>query len=508
MSVRKIKRLDQLAAAVQALRQDGKSVALCHGVFDLLHIGHLRHFNEARQLADVLVVTLTGDSFVNKGPGRPVFSESMRAEMIAALDNVDLVAVIPDPSALPAISAVKPTVYVKGGEYEDDSKDVTGKIILEREAVEAHGGRIHFTRGIIFSSSSLLNQFFGALDPELKEFLDLNRGDLSERRLFGLIEQCANLKVLLVGDAIIDEYTYVGPLGKPSKEHIISTLYKNTEVFAGGVFAAANHLATFCKDVEIVCTLGEGDQYEQYIRESLKANVRLTPIYLPGRPTTRKRRFVDPGYLRKLFEVYYMDDTPLEPDTRRNVNNLIQQRASNADLVIAADFGHGLINGHAIDVMTSCSRFLAVNAQTNSGNQGFNLVTRYPKADFICVDAPEIRLALGEQWRPIPVILKDVFPTKIDCTKVVVTHGARGCFSLDPDGKVHQIPAFTKTVVDTVGAGDAFFVVASALIASGASVLEAAFIGNAAGAIKVGIPGHRRSVEKVAVKKYITTLLK
>src|SRR5262245_63288502 len=107
----------------------GQVVVQAHGTFDLLHIGHVRHLQAARELGDVLVVTVTADRFVNKGPGRPAFTETLRAEMLASLQYVDLVAINPEPDAVGAIAAIKPDVYVKGQDNENAETDVTGKII-------------------------------------------------------------------------------------------------------------------------------------------------------------------------------------------------------------------------------------------------------------------------------------------------------------------------------------------------------------------------------------------
>ena len=132
----KMTRADLLAERLDVARAKGLQIAMCHGVFDLLHPGHLRHLAHAKELADVLMVAITTDRFVNKGPGRPAFTETLRAEALASLESVDFVMITPDATALPAISAIKPNFYVKGGDYVDEDTDVTGNIRPERELVE------------------------------------------------------------------------------------------------------------------------------------------------------------------------------------------------------------------------------------------------------------------------------------------------------------------------------------------------------------------------------------
>jgi len=110
----KISTLDELAVQVRAEKEGGAKIVHCHGVFDLLHIGHIRHFDEAKKMGDILVVTLTPAHLVNKGPGRPVFTESLRAEAIAALNCVDHVAINKWSTAVETINLLAPDFYVKG----------------------------------------------------------------------------------------------------------------------------------------------------------------------------------------------------------------------------------------------------------------------------------------------------------------------------------------------------------------------------------------------------------
>lgn len=504
----KVRTLEEIAAIAAQARAAGHGVVLAHGVFDLLHLGHVRHLEEARRFGDMLVVTLTADRHVNKGPGRPVFSEQLRAQMVAALEHVDYVAISTEQTAVGVLHTIKPSVYVKGSEYANDADDITGGIIDERNAVEAHGGRVAFTDDITFSSSSLINKYLGVYDADLQAYLEMAREQDMLPRLLQAIESVRDFKVLLVGDTIIDEYRYVQPMSKSPKENMIATLFRDKETFAGGVIAAANHVAAFCRQVDVLTCLGETHSFADLVTDSLKPNVRVESITRAGKPTTRKTRFVDSGYMRKLFEVYEMDDAPLDEDEADSLTRLIAERAGDYDLVIATDFGHGMITEPVIQALTQHAKFLAVNTQTNSANVGYNLITRYPRADYICIDAPEARLALSDKFTDIAIIASERLPQRMRCDRLIVTQGKLGCVAFDKSKGTHRIPAFTNMVVDTVGAGDAFLAVSSPLVAAGVDMDIVAFIGNAAGAIKVGIVGHRRSVEKPPLVKFLTAILK
>ena len=212
--------------------------------------------------------------------------------------------------------------------------------------------------------------------------------------------------------------------------------------------------------------------------------------------------------MRKLFEVYHFDDTPMNGCLEASLCEAIGDKAADYDVVIVADFGHGMMSRKAINTVIDKAPFLAVNAQSNSANLGFNMITKYHAADYVCIDAPEARLAMSDRFTDLGELITDWLMHEIDCSRVAVTHGQEGCIVYAPGSRVHRIPAFTQQVVDTVGAGDAFLSVTSPLASLGVDMETVGLVGNAVGALKVGIVGHRNSVEKVPLMKYLTALLK
>ncbi len=500
----KIRTLSELAADAEKWRFAGQRVVLTNGVFDLLHLGHVRYFEEAKRQGDILLVAITADDFVNKGPSRPHFPQELRAEMVGAIGCVDGVVITTHESAIGAIEAIKPDVYVKGPDYKDGSDP---GIIEEQKAVERHGGHIHFTDDITFSSSTLINRYFDTANPELREYLERARDRGFAQRVPELIERISNMKVLVVGETIIDEYIYVSPLSKPPKENVLASLRLNSEIFAGGAIATANHVAGFCAEVEVFTCLGGIESYAKHVRGALLPNVNILAITNPDAPTVRKTRFIDSAYLRKLFEVYTMDDAPLPEALSSRLAEVIETQAKNFDVVIVNDFGHGLLTPDIRTALLSSPKFLALNTQSNAGNFGFNLITKYPRADYVCLDAPEARLALSSKDSPLGTVAA-ALRMRIDADRVILTQGREGCVGLSARNSVAHVPAFTNRVVDTMGAGDAFFAVTAPLASVSDDMEMIGFVGNAVGAIKVGILGHRRAVEKASTLAYIRTLLK
>lgn len=503
----KILPLRELAGVLVALREKGKVLVHCHGVFDLLHPGHIRHFEAAKGRGDVLVVTITPDQFVAKGPSRPVFNERLRAESVAALACVDYVAVNEWPTAVETIKLLRPHIYAKGSDYQDRDRDLTRAILREEEAVREVGGEIAFTTEISFSSTELLNQFYNVYPEESRQFLGKFKLRYTGEDVIERLRGLAGIQVLVIGEAIIDEYHYCQPVGKSPKESIVSTRHLKEESFAGGVLACANHVAGFCRNVHVVTCLGGTESREEFIRASLRPNVTTMFFHRPGTSTIVKRRYVWEPFLIKMFEICFMDDDELPPTVEDQMLEYLERVVPQYDLILVSDYGHGFLGPRAVTVLCEKARFLAVNTQANSANLGFNLITKYPRADYVCIDEPEIRLAMHDRWSPVQELANEV-KGLLGARAVVVTRGHQGSVTLGENGEVWETPVFSREIVDRVGAGDAYLSVTAPCVAAGVPMDVVGFIGNTVGALAVRIVGNRSPVEPVPLYKFITALLK
>ena len=507
MSAAKILSLDALEKEVSGLRGRGQRLVMCHGTFDLIHTGHIRHLQRAKGEGDVLLVTLTADEYVNKGPGRPVFDENLRAETLAALACVDFVAIDYEPAAVKAIARLRPHVYAKGVEYRASADDVTGNIERERSAVEACGGEILFTDEITFSSSNLLNEHFGVFSAEARDYLQSFRRKYTDRDVIDLVKGLADLKVLVVGDAIIDQYHYVKVLGQVGKGSALSVKYESDEQFAGGALAVANHLAGFAKEVTLVTGLGKVETYETFIRSKLLPNVTPTFFEIEGAPTVAKRRFVDED-LNRLFEVYFCSEEPIPDAVDDEVCGWLNANLKAFDVVIVPDFGNGFISPNMINELCHSARFLGVNTQLNSGNRGHHVIGRYPRADFVAINEPELRLAAHNRHGPLEGVAETI-AKKVHADCIAITYGSKGAmFKVCSSGDVHYVPALSTKVLDRIGAGDAFLALAGLCVGGGLPSEVAAYVGSASAALDVQIVGNRTAVDSATLFKYITTLLK
>ena len=504
----KIKDLEELARILDPLRADGRRIVHCHGVFDLLHIGHIRHFQRAQEMGDVLVVTTTPDQYVNKGQGRPAFGELLRAEAIAALDCVDFVAINRWPMAAETIRLLRPHVYVKGADYREAESDHTGGIKLEEDAIKSVGGELAFTDDISFSSSHLINRHLPVLPKKLSDYVAGFSERHSSTDISNYIDGARPLKVLVLGETIIDEYVYCETMGKSGKEPVLATRQVNCERFAGGIVAVANNVAAFCDRVGLLSFLGAECPHEDFVEENLGPNIDSNFLYMEDdSPTILKRRFVEVYPFQKLFELYVMDNGEAKPTETRALYDKLQEILPHYDVVLVTDYGHGMIGPEVVELLCSQAPFLAINTQVNAGNLGFNTVSKYPRADFLCVSENEIRLDARSRRRELRVIVEDI-SAKLSCDRIVITRGSDGCLSYSKPEGFFDVPALVTQVVDRIGAGDSVFAVASLLAAQKAPMEIVGFVGNAAGAQAVATVGHRSPLQRVPLIRHMETLLK
>ncbi len=500
----KVCSLDSVKIKIEDCRSQGKRIVLCHGVFDLLHIGHIRYLRQAKLHGDVLIVTLTPDCFVDKGPHRPAFPEQLRAEALASLNGVDFVSINAWPTAEETLRLLKPDVYVKGAEFKD-IQDITGKIAAEARVCEDEGIELAFVEDIVFSSSNLINRYLSSHSTECQEYLEIFRSRHSEEEIFGYLQSFSDLTVLVVGDTILDEYVYCSPLGSSSKDPVLALLHQSQEMFVGGACAVANHLAQHVKKV-ILCTSIGSDAYEHFIRAGLSPQVELRSIQLKNMPTVRKTRVLDSYSFQKQLEIYHMGQEGMDEESEEQFTDMLSEAMKEVDLVVAADFGHGCITEKHVAKLCQEASFLAVNTQANAGNRGYHTIDRYNRADFISLANHELTMQFRNRHISTGHMLTEL--TKLlQCKYALVTEGKNGCAILG-QGDFMRTPSFASRIVDRVGAGDALFAIASLAAFKSFPIDIITFLGNIAGSLAVEIMGNAKAVGRSAMQRYITAVLK
>jgi bifunctional ADP-heptose synthase (sugar kinase/adenylyltransferase) len=325
-----------------------------------------------------------------------------------------------------------------------------------------------------------------------------------------MVDSFSDLKVLVVGDVIFDEYETVQIQGLTSKNRILSgrRLYGNQQ--AGGALAVFRHLLEFTKEVQFVSVVGTEpwveNEIQKFVSEKNDKVVRCSEY-----TTIRKIRFVEPYKdgveLNKLFSVNYLNETEISGKTEEKILNCLSSTIDDFDLVLVMDFGHGLMTRKVRELIQEKAAFLCLNCQTNSFNHGFNIIDRqYFRADSFSLDESEVKLSCGLKK---PEYTKELSKLKkaLGAEYSWLTRGAVETIGIGSEEKKSRCPSFENEIIDPVGAGDAFCTIASLSAAKGLPIDIGTFIAQMAGAQAVRIIGNSESIKKANLLKAAQTMI-
>lgn len=397
MSVqRKIKTVAEIGALLA--KRGHKKVVLCHGEFDLLHFGHTRYFKAARKFGDLLVVTLTPDRFIAKGPGRPVFNQDQRAEAIANLEFVDYVAINEWPTALETLESIRPDVYVKGSEYLN-KVDVTGRLEAEKKKVESLGGKMEFTHEIIFSSSKLLNNHFEVFSKEARPFLSKLSESTKAETLLDSLRGLEKLKVLVLGEFGLEQVHLVAP-GQPA-------LVEESSPAPQGALLGLNLLKSFCEQLDFLSIGGTNQTpVSPWMPPQVFADLIVDDrwVYPSG------ERFVDKsGFCR--FEATFQKPAPLSAEEEKKILGRLERKLSGYDLVLVFDLGLGFVTPKIKEKLARRASHLSLFLGVQRPGAVHQALADYRKLDLLVSPGPlfadgAAAWALTEPiWRDQPDLL-------------------------------------------------------------------------------------------------------
>jgi rfaE bifunctional protein kinase chain/domain len=476
---RKIKTREELVAIIGP-RPRAKKVIMCHGTFDLVHPGHIRHLIYAKSKADILVTSLTTDQHIAKANFRPFVPEALRAMNLAALEIVDFVVIDENPTPLENIAFIQPDYFAKG--YEYNKEGVHPKTREEMATLEAYGGEVIFTPGdIVYSSSRIIESEPPDLATDKLHALMEAEG-LSFDGLRETLLKFKGVKVHVVGDTIVDSYTYCTLIGGNTKTPTFSLKYDRQVDFVGGAGIVAKHLKMAGAEVKFTTVLGD-DAMKDYVLKDLKDyGIECDAIIDRTRPTTQKNLFTAGGY--RMLKVDKVDNRPVSDKTLDLFAKSIA--ATDAQVVVFSDFRHGIFNGRTIPVLTAAIppgplRIADSQVASRWGNilefQGFDLITPNER---------EARFSLGDQDSTVRPLALDLY-RRANCKFLILKMGERGIITYRaPDPNVRSfltVDTFTDNVVDPVGAGDALLAYAALSLAVCGSPVTASILGSIGAAI-------------------------
>ncbi len=454
----KIKTPTELREILGPIPRARKAI-MCHGVFDVVHPGHVRHLIYAKGKADILIASMTADRHINKGEHRPHVPQDLRALNLAAFEVVDYVVIDPNDKPLDNLSVIQPDFFAKG--YEYTSEGLHPNTAEEARVVEAYGGQLIFTPGdIVYSSSALINLAPPSLRLEKLQTVMSRRGVTFES-LRTTMGKFKGKHVHVVGDTIVDSYTHCAMVGGQTKTPTMSVLFERRVDYLGGAAIVAKHLKAAGADVTLSTVLGN-DEHGRLVRDGLREfGVKLNGIVDSTRPTVNKNAVVVGGY--RLLKIDTLDNGSIGDQILGELVGAIEN--TDAHAVIYSDFRHGIFNRRTLPTLISAIPKNVYRVADSQVASRWGNITEFRGFDLITPNEREARFALADQdsgVRPLSSTLYDA----AECKLLILKLGERGVLTCDSPNheeldSYFVLDSFADRVIDAVGAGDALLAYAT-----------------------------------------------
>ncbi|ABD08499.1 Cytidyltransferase-related [Rhodopseudomonas palustris HaA2] len=473
-------------ATLQGIRAEAgpdRAIVFVSGNFNIVHPGHLRLLKFAAECGDVLVVGVVAD------PGFDwMLPSDLRLEGVHAIGFVDHAFLLRDRPE-DVVAALKPAVVVKGKEHE-------GADNPEKPVLDSYGGRLLFSSGeVAFSSLDLIRREFREFNPSsIFKPLDYprrHRFDVADLKT--VLAKFPTLKVLVIGDLIVDEYIACDPLGMSQEDPTIVVTPVLRELFVGGAGIVAGHAAGMGCKVSLL-TVGGKDAMADLARERLASyDVDATILTDESRPTTCKQRFRAGN--KTLLRVSHLKQHDIDVDLQDSMLATVRDKLPNIDLVVFSDFNYGCLPTKLVEAISALcrERSIPMVADSQSSSQVGD-ISRFRNMLLIKPTEREARLALRDFDSGL-VVLVEALRQKAKAKNVILTLAAEGLLVHAAGGRggsvlTDRLPAFNTAPKDAAGAGDSFFVCAGLALAVGTDIWRAAYLASIAAACQVGRIGN------------------
>lgn len=480
-------------------RAGGRTVVQCHGCFDIVHPGHIRHLQHAARQGDILLVTITSDAGVNKGDGRPLFSEELRAENLAALDCVDLVYINPEPTAENLLDAVQPDIYIKGREYESNNDP---RFAAERDAVERHGGRVVFSSGdIVFSSTALVSAMEHREDPIHARLRQLaGAHGITAERVSSLVGALSGQRIVVVGEPIIDTYIYCDRPEVASESAVLSLRPLERVSYDGGAAVIARHIAALGGQPVLITALPGTDQANLFRERMDEAGIEVRSIEVEA-PMLEKQRLLVGS--QKMMKLDLVRPLALDSAQRSALLGLVKEAGAEragAEGAIIADFGLDLFTPRSLAETCAALRgVVGFVAGDVSGRR--SALASMKRVDLLCPTEVELRAAVSDYDSSLNSVVWTLMQ-QTGAAQIITTMGDEGLIAFDrvpgasgPDWSTRvtgeHVPALCAHALDNLGCGDALLAATTMARIAGAELPEAALLGAVAASIEAGMVGNQ-----------------
>lgn len=476
------KKLKSIAAEIHRLAQKRK-IVFVSGNFNILHPGHMRLLQFAMQFKAFLVIAVQSDKLA----GNSVWiQQDLRLEAVRIINGVNYAFLLDDPPE-EAVRIIQPDIVIKGKEHES-------KFNPETEVVKSYGGKIIFSSGdVVFSSVDLLRrEYFQMNAPAVRQDVDyLRRHDISGSRLLKLTQCFSQLKVLVIGDIILDEYITCDPVGMSREEPTIVVTPISKERFIGAAAIVAEHAAALGAETLFFSISGKDDTAE-YVKKELSSNRVASHIFPDeSRPTTIKQRFRAAG--KNLLRLNILRQHEISKPLQQKIFREIKKHLPSIDLLIFSDFNYGCLPQPLVEAIElECQKFHIPYVADSQSSSQVGDVSRFHHAELLTPTEHELRLAIQDNVSGM-VVAAEKLRQKTDAENLLVTLGAEGVFIHKGVGQEWQndrLPALNPNPKDVAGAGDSLLIAAALTLAAGGDIWEAAYIGSVMAACQVSHVGN------------------
>jgi cytidyltransferase-like protein len=471
-----------------------KVVGLCHGAFDILHLGHIKHLREAKKFCEILVVSITADNFIKKGPKQPFFSSQDRAQTLLAIRYVDHVYISNSPTGVDPINLFEPDFYIKGIDYINKKKDLN--LLMEKRACLKKDTKLVFTQTKKYSSTKIINNIFNKYSADQIKIVKKVKKKYSLESIFKLFELAKTKTFAISGEPIFDEFRFVDVIGSATKSPIITSNYKTKEIHLGGSLAGAVMLSEFVKQVFYLLPINNKIKLPKF-NSNVKKIFFNTNFKVP-----KKIRYLTVVKKIKLFQTNILNDFKVNKiayEMYLKKINFFQKKYP----FIMLDFGIGLFNPSANDKVLGSKFFL--NVQTNSNNYGFNYFSKYKKFSYLSINLREFELNFGKKITHYDEIKNYIH--LMPSLPFSVTLGQKGSVFVNKKKQIFYCPSFFSNTVDTTGCGDAYLIITSILVNLGYDDEIVPFIGNCYAGLHSQNFGNAKFPNKKEIFNFLTSLL-
>jgi rfaE bifunctional protein kinase chain/domain len=462
------------------------SVVFVSGNFNILHPGHFRLLRFAKECGMKLIVGVYSDKHPN---ANAILPEKLRLDALQSNNLVDECFLIEDP-VIDVIKRIKPNIVVKGKEYELQINE-------ELEALSTYGGRLVFSSGDVFSSSELINNELKGIEESIKFTSQLNqylfRHGLSSDELKRILDSMNNLRILVLGDLIIDEYITCDPLGMSQEDPTIVVTPVDHRLYIGGAGIVAGHAAGLGGTVDFITVTGD-DLTSEFAKKSLEEMKVRTHFFIDvNRPTTLKQRFRCKG--KTLLRVSRLCQGSINSTLQSFIYEKVMQLIDSIDLVIFSDFNYGCIPDDLLNKLVElCNKKNKLAVADSQCSSQVGDISRFKNMYLLTPTEHEARISVRDNESGL-VILAEKLRNKANAKNLLLKIGEEGVLVHAEAEKnnrwvTDRIPALNKFPKDVAGAGDSMLITVAMSLASGAKIWESAALGSIAAAVQVGRVGN------------------